>query len=560
MLDLSIVLYNSAKWLPRLVESLCAQSIALNTTALLVYDNASSDRSADIFEQLINQHRCRFRCVTVLRSTRNVGFGRGHNAASAHGSAPYICLVNPDAELHRDCLGILFSTAQQDPNAVAWEMRQAPYEHPKIYDPVTLETSWVSGAGVLLRRSAFEQVGGFDDRIFLYGEDVDLSWRLRDRGHILRYCPKAVLFHHTYAQPGEVKPAQLTGSMQANLYLRTRFGSFRDIATGIVRQIREMRPHRRHIPQQGRAILSGMGKWLIQFHHWRSGSSRTIAHCFYGWDYEIARRGAFYDISKGVTLTEHPKVSILIRTTGRQKLLRSALATLLHQTYPNIEVVIVEDGPPSLTDFLRTYADKLAITYHAFGENRGRCEAGNKAMALATGEYFIFLDDDDLFYADHIEQLVGAALLHRSAVAYSYAFELPSAYTADGDAKAAGRLFTRFEGIFSFARLCQRNYIPIHALLFHRSLYEICGGLDPDIPYNEDWNLWVRYAIHARPFVLVAKTSCIYRVPVDHKRPGGRAALMIEHWERVRKRQANLRVATTVGEIGEMFESRCGER
>ena len=70
-------------------------------------------------------------------------------------------------------------------------MRQIPYEHPKAYDPVTLDTPWVSGAATLFRREAFEAVGGFDDAIFMYGEDVDLSWRLRARG-LAPHLPAAV--------------------------------------------------------------------------------------------------------------------------------------------------------------------------------------------------------------------------------------------------------------------------------------------------------------------------------------------------------------------------------
>ena len=58
---------------------------------------------------------------------------------------------------------------------------------PKAYDPVTLDTPWVSGAATLFRRSAFDSVGGFDPQLFMYGEDVDLSWRLRARGLRLRY-------------------------------------------------------------------------------------------------------------------------------------------------------------------------------------------------------------------------------------------------------------------------------------------------------------------------------------------------------------------------------------
>ena len=99
----------------------------------------------------------------------------------------------------------------------AWEMRQIPYEHPKAYDPVTLDTPWVSGAAMLLRRSAFEDVGGFDPRIFMYGEDVDLSWRLRARGWRLRYLPRLARRAPHLRDAGEVKPLQVFGGVLTNL-------------------------------------------------------------------------------------------------------------------------------------------------------------------------------------------------------------------------------------------------------------------------------------------------------------------------------------------------------
>src|SRR5262249_49586188 len=139
-----------------------------------------------------------------------------------------------DTELPPDTIARLHEIAAgDDARVAAWEARQLPHEHPKDYDPVTGETAWCSGACVLLRRAAFDAVGGFDPAYFLYGEDVDLSWRLRAAGWRLRYVPRATVRHFTYARPGETKPVQLYGATLGNLYLRTRFGTPRDLLQGL---------------------------------------------------------------------------------------------------------------------------------------------------------------------------------------------------------------------------------------------------------------------------------------------------------------------------------------
>src|SRR4051794_36103547 len=107
MLDVSIVLFNSARWLPALVESLCSQSVPLNSLGLLVQDNGSIDHSADTFERLIGPYDKEFRSIHIQRGAENIGFGRGHNAAIANGVAPFVCVLNPDSELRRDALGRL---------------------------------------------------------------------------------------------------------------------------------------------------------------------------------------------------------------------------------------------------------------------------------------------------------------------------------------------------------------------------------------------------------------------------------------------------------------------
>jgi GT2 family glycosyltransferase len=74
---------------------------------------------------------------------------------------------------------------------------QFPEEHPKIYDPETLETPWISGACFLIPLEIWRAIGGFDENIFLYCEDVDLSWTCRRLGYKTKICPSALFYHDT---------------------------------------------------------------------------------------------------------------------------------------------------------------------------------------------------------------------------------------------------------------------------------------------------------------------------------------------------------------------------
>jgi len=134
----------------------------------------------------------------------------------------YLLLINPDGQLNKSTLKNLVTFAEISYKDAfrAWEARQLPYEHPKFYNPVTLETDWFSGSCVLINHRAFEEVGGFDEHIFLYGEDVDLSWKLRGKGYRICYVPWATFLHNTYKHPFQLKEIQHFYSVESNIYLR----------------------------------------------------------------------------------------------------------------------------------------------------------------------------------------------------------------------------------------------------------------------------------------------------------------------------------------------------
>jgi hypothetical protein len=119
----------------------------------------------------------------------------GHNSLAANATADFLMIVNPDTYAAPDMLAKLIG-AMSDPVVGMAEARQIPIEHPKDYDVATGETCWASTCCVLVRRSVFEFLGGFDQKNFpLYCDDVDFSWRVRLNYSKVVFVPDASVFH-----------------------------------------------------------------------------------------------------------------------------------------------------------------------------------------------------------------------------------------------------------------------------------------------------------------------------------------------------------------------------
>jgi GT2 family glycosyltransferase len=563
--DLSLVTFRpDLELLERLLASLSEQLDGV-AADLLIHDNSPDPATADqILALPVLKDGGRFSRVVMQRSKTNIGFGRGHNANTAHGAAPFLFLLNQDCILEPAALVRLLRIAEEDDRRVAaWELRQVPYEHPKGYDPVTLEAPWVSGAAVLLRRKAFDAVGGFEPRIFMYGEDVDLSWRLRAKGWRLSYQPRCAIVHRTYAEPGEVKPLQVFGGVLTNLCLRARFGGLMRTLQGLAMLAAEI-----FAPQSFPGRRLGLAKagftFLLRWPYFAFTRVRANANFkpyFSGWGYELRREGAFFAFAsrREQAAGARPLVSILIRTVGRAARLREALASCANQTWPKLEVIVIEDGPPDSEEVVAEFVELLDVRYVATGEKAGRARAGNLALAEAKGEWLNFLDDDDLIFADHVEVLVDTVQRHGKAGAYSLAWEVQAERVAgdgNGDAERYEEVMhlTRHRQPFDRLTLWHHNYLPIQSVLFHRRLYEKHGGFAEDMDQLEDWNLWTRYTLED-DFVLVEKTTSKYRIPADPRVAADRQAALDQAYPAARERQRALSVTLSPRVISEMADT-----
>lgn len=366
-IDIVIVTYNSEKWIEKCFDALCSMSYDLKSVSIFVIDNCSTDNTLKALE--VAKQRCflKFENILIIKGRQNYGFGRANNIAVARGRNEYIFFLNIDTEIDRQALNWICTEIDNSENCGIWEMRQLPYEHPKKYNPLTGETSWCSGAALIIKRDVFNKVHGFDENIFMYGEDVDLSWRVRCEGYSLKYCPKASLMHFSYSSLDKPKKNQLIYGSVSNLYLRYKFGTNKDLAFGVINLILKMGAisipfeYKREILQNLWNLFCKNKNKVCKYHF----DNKKFVPTFRGENYEYRRKGEYY---KGEKCCCNKTIGVYVKT----ELYERYVIELGKQTYPNI--VVHRWGPQ----------EKLKL-----------CE-----------DYISFVDKNVILYADHYEILI----------------------------------------------------------------------------------------------------------------------------------------------------------
>jgi N-acetylglucosaminyl-diphospho-decaprenol L-rhamnosyltransferase len=211
-----VVNHNAGAALGECLRALAAEPI----TDLVVVDNASTDGSAGAVTG-----------AKLIRNRRNLGFATAANQGVRATSAPFVILLNPDAVVRPGAISALATALGEHPRAGAvgalvlnpdGTVQPTKRAFPTLWQSVlhglvglvwpgnpgtrayTLADAsfdapatvgWVAGTAVALRREAFEEVGGFDERFFFFVEDVDLCRRLWDAGWEVWFEPRAVVEH-----------------------------------------------------------------------------------------------------------------------------------------------------------------------------------------------------------------------------------------------------------------------------------------------------------------------------------------------------------------------------
>ncbi|MBK8099805.1 MAG: glycosyltransferase family 2 protein [Planctomycetes bacterium] len=203
---------------------------------VVVVDNASKDGTADFIRQ-------NFPTIKLIASSENLGFAEGNNLVFRTSKAKYVVLLNQDAYARRNWVTELVRAAEVDDKIASVGSKMLFYRCPTLLNSTAIEINEAGwgwdrqvgekdedpsptpemvfggcGGAVLYRKSALDEVGGFDPAFFMYYEDTDLAWRLRLAGYTNLYAPLAVVRHDFHGD---------TGATPGRLY-RRRFMSERN--------------------------------------------------------------------------------------------------------------------------------------------------------------------------------------------------------------------------------------------------------------------------------------------------------------------------------------------
>lgn len=231
-LSVIIVNYNVKYYLDQCIRSVLRAFEEMNTPAeIIVVDNHSADGSVDYLEQRYPKKL--FPMVRFVRSAHNLGFARANNIAIRQSRGEYVLLLNPDTIVGEDALkaSVDFMDVHEDAGAVGVRMLGAQgrramesrrglptpmvsffkmlgfcnrWPHHRLFgkyymgylpwdEPSQIEV--VSGAYCMLRRKALDEVGLLDEDFFMYGEDIDLSYRVLKGGYHNYYLPVDILHY-----------------------------------------------------------------------------------------------------------------------------------------------------------------------------------------------------------------------------------------------------------------------------------------------------------------------------------------------------------------------------
>lgn len=206
------------------VEAILADTTRRSSLEVVVVDNASQDGSVAALRALVPE-------VRVIARQDRAGYGANHNRAVAESTGRHVLLLNDDARVRPGAVDTLVEALDAAPAAAlacpavltpGGDREPTLWPRPSLRldllgalrpgrPPAAVEGAgigWATGCALMIRRSAFVEVGGFDERFFMYSEEVDLATRLADAGRQLVSVPAAVVVHQGQVSTGLGSPAR----------------------------------------------------------------------------------------------------------------------------------------------------------------------------------------------------------------------------------------------------------------------------------------------------------------------------------------------------------------
>lgn len=515
MISIVIPAYNYAHFLPDAINSVVQQDVA--DIEVLIFDDCSTDDTQAVAESFCRKDPR----IKYFRNAQNLGATPNVNQSMRRASGEYVVLLGADDMLEPGSLNTLKTALDQHPECgyafgrytmLGSTGRTIPLQHPGWWNrdyfgerdefPELLKFDLYINIGAsMFRRSLIADrdlfdtsLSAFEDERFFRATDLDLMLGLSLQGvksafinrnisifrvhdgqasSVDRYAKSGLAFfeysillqrYFTPETVGRLLP-HMNGILQTYANKFTAFTQFAGPE------------YDERIKKGGvliKEVMAELGK-LVAAHNERQRVGQAMQQIPQPIPSESIRGDYFF--------------TVVFTTYDRPHLAITALQSIAAQTFRDFEVIVVNDGGVSQETLVDMFVKMDNVTY-VRQPNRGVAAARNLALKLARGRYIVYLDDDDVMFANHLESLYQAALKHPGTLVFGDA-EVVSEQLESGVRKEIQKSVIACNQ-YDFYRLQVLNYIPINVLAHPRVIVESMGGFDEALPSHEDWEFLMR--------------------------------------------------------------------
>jgi len=212
-----------------------------------------------------------------------------------------------------------------------------------------------------------------------------------------------------------------------------------------------------------------------------------------------------------------PTVSVIMPTYQRPHIIGEAIQSVLVQTFPDFELIVVDDGGCGETQRCVSRFNDPRIQYLRIPHGGLSC-ALNAGLKAARGTYIGYLDDDDIYYPQHLALLVQALETGTHQVVYSDAMRAVQqpAHISEAQQPLYQTIHRSLSWQVDFSRelYLVTNFTPVLSVMHRKDLLDCVGGFDEQLPVLMDWDFWIRMSQHT-PFRRIPEVTCEFRVRDD---------------------------------------------
>jgi len=187
-----------------------------------------------------------------------------------------------------------------------------------------------------------------------------------------------------------------------------------------------------------------------------------------------------------------PLVTVVIPTFNRPDMLKDAINSVRRQTVQDIEIIVVNDGGEDISELASSFNDNR-IKFITHPTNKGLAAARNTGIRNASAQYIALLDDDDLYYPDHLETAI-LQLNEGQKIVYTDAVR--ATYEKNGVGYELVKKHIPYSIDFDRNKLLLGNIAPVNCFVFQKALALQTGLFDETLTTLEDWDFWIRLSAH----------------------------------------------------------------